>query len=724
MKLPKINLLSPKLGLAVIIVLTIISYGEFYNRGPASDDLCLYNELPSQSWYDTIYAWKNIYDSRIGHGILVSSLYHLFSSDSILSFHWNYFQLFIVLFHVGNVVLIFVILGIFNLPAFVRLGVALLFAVHPIKNAVIFTSINISYVSTFFIFLACTLFYFLLGKKKCKGSYIYNILIFTVLSLPVLTVEQILPLIPLLIILKYTFLDNRQGTILVDVVCFTILTACFLIISFSGATIAKIDYVTGGKGLQFDFAYVFNTSLSFLYRIIVPPFAYPYNEYVRTGMIRFASNYPMFLLIPVSLMLALILSTFLIKHIQDHEKYIVNKKPYLLMVVFGVFSTLLPITPLILVKYGIPGRASYIPMLGVSLSIVGSLSIMVAFAYKLCHQINSKYLTRLFSYLIVTTLTFLVAFCLLTNLSFQQAHSKSWEIKKDVISTIKEQFPSIPQDTKIFIFGMPKRIGPSPIFYDSWGLTCALKSLYQYTGKKKFNSADMPGSKSKTKLAKVIREEGISATTIEPISSMLGKGGRVVERAASIIPYVYRDNQLMPIESILLLGTGISEPKEIAINYPLVKKYNGDKYILKCLKKEIFYEASVSDLYKIKGFKIFSLPEINQIELEVDIEPKKEINQKYKMFFHIFYKDAKTFITNDQRLPMPSGSYNNKQFSVSSMVMNANLVEKIRIGVVPVSSHWKKLEINVGHGGDKQILKTKDNAIEIDILKLLQLIEI
>ena len=694
-KILKNSLSSQNVGLAIIILLTIISYGGFQTRGASDDDFCSFKYSLSQSWYNAAYNWKDTYNSRIGQGIIVPALFRLFSSESILNFHWNYFHLVGILFHVGNVILIFLILGIFDLPVFIRLSVPLIFAVHPIKEeAIVWPCAIPVYVIPLFIFLISALFYFLLGKKKYKRNNIYIILIFTVSLLPVLTIEQILPLIPFIMILKYIFFDHRRGTILLEVICFLILTVCFLFITFSGATAAKIDNVTAGKGLYFDFAYAYNSTLFLLYRIIVPPFAYPNNEFVKTELIKLTSNYPMLFLMLISFLLAFILSRSLLKNMQENGKYIV-KKTYIWVAISGIIISFFSLTPLFLTKYAIVSRSTYIPMMGVSLVIIGLISIIITLINSLCQWKQNNNISMFLSCLNITMFTFLIGCCLITNLAYQQAHSKSWEIKKNVIFTVKKEFSSIPEDTKIFIFGLPKKIGPSSIFNTSWGLSCAFNSMYE--------------------------SNGISATAIEPIASLLENRRGSGNEMAGIIPFVYHDGQLSPIHRISLLDITRGEFEKREINFPLVEEYSGDRWIFKCLKKEILLGASASGLYEIKGIKFYSLPQIHQIELQVELEPKKEIDQKYAMLCHIFYKDKEIYVGNDKRIPMSGTGYNKKLLSVYFAVMNSDEIEKIRIGIYPLSKHWERLKIDFER--DQQFLKKKDNTIEMDFVKLKENLE-
>lgn len=276
--------------------------------------------------------------------------------------HWNN-----LIFHILNVLLLFVILQKITGASYRSFFVALLFAIHPIQiESVAWVSERKNVLSTFF-YLLCVLSYISYVKEQKFGKYILFIL-FYILGLMSKPMMVTMPFV--LLLLDYWPLgrlkvgeDNGcvnprplKGnlTIIIEKIPLLIIAIIFSIISW------KSQYTSGAMTELKDIPLFARIELSlvsymkYLYKIIWPhklAFYYPYNN-----------NIPMWETIVASLILILI-SLFSV--------YYFNKKKYFL---FGWLWFLIIIFPVIgLVHLGdqaMADRYMYIPCIGIFIFIV------------------------------------------------------------------------------------------------------------------------------------------------------------------------------------------------------------------------------------------------------------------------------------------------------------------------------------------------------------------
>lgn len=698
---PRIRLSARFLAMSIVVLLTIMSYGAFYDRGPCNDDFINANKVAGHSFYDMTYNWSIKRDSRLTQVVTMPLMYHLFSADSFLNYHWDYFHLTGLLLHVGNIILIYLILSIFDLPLFMRTCVALLFAIHPIKNETILWPVDImGYVVPFFIFLMCTYVYFLLAKKQYRRDGLYSLLIFVIWFIPVFAVEQILPIIPVVMAVRYLTFPFRKKHLLLQGICIVILTASFVLITFSGGTAEKVVSETGGKGLYFDLQNVYSSMSSLFDRIVrlhwYPPFSYDSTKLIKS--IFSCSTTP--LLFGVAVLAAILCVVLLNKNRPPESGSANNIKKCFGVLLSGVLITILPLTPLLLVRFGIPGRTTYIPLIGISLIIAALLSCSGELLHSLFDKKKYKALrTPLFLVGVCLFILFVVG-CSLINFTQQNAHSKSWEIKKHVLSTVKEMFPTVPLDAKFYIFGLPRRIGPSEVF-NNYGITSAFNLLYP--------------------------NKRVRASVTKPIISLLNNHEQAPnQEAKSVIPFAWHENRLHTINRIIFRANGLDNTSMNEIKFPLLtQRYSEHQLTLNCLTKEIPLNASASGIYQIRGITLYYFPEINKMELLAELKQERSTGQKHTMLFDVFHKDVESNITkisDNQKIPVSVPRHNEKTLRLNFVIENARQIETIRIGICPKGMYWNKLEIDLK--AHQEIIRIKDNAIELSISDLREFLEL
>ena len=688
--------------MSILVLVTILNYGAFYDRGPSADDFCHAKKCFTYSYYDEVA--DNIQGapgSRLTISFLYPALFRLFSADSLLNFHWEYFHLIGLLFHIGNVVLIYVILGLFDLPAFMRLLVPLLFSIHPIKSEILLWCTPIGYAISFFIFLFCTYSYLLLAKKNHKDNIIFSLSIFMVWLIPVFSIEQILPLIPIIMILKCLVFRPKKRTALIESLYFIVLTVFYIFvtfIAFSGSTANKVHSMGRDQLLYLDLSHALSSIAMLLYRILIPPFAYPYNEYVWNQLLSgtFLNGINLLTIFAVMLFVSLLLYFARINRNVAKDLVTLGTDHYVRLIAIGLLITLATLSPLLVTGYSFESRTLYIPMLGISIAAVG----FGCWAMRLINQVLDKSSFKggavVLAVVFNTAIILFVSFSSLTNIAFQGAYAQAWDIKKRFLLTLEENFPSITSGSEAYIFGLPKKIGPAPVFADPWSLSCALKATYP-------------------------RQE-LEATAMQPVFSMLSDFDIQNRNTLdNIIPIAWCDHDLKPITRIDLQRIQDSASRKQEIFFRETQQFGQENGLyLKCLSKDIPLNAIISDLYRLTRISIYLIPQIDQIEVQVEVEPMMTTAKGYTVFCHYIYNNTEPVISG-RKIPYSTPKGNNDKFVFTFKGKNTEALKKIRIGFAPAKMYWEKLDINFEP--QSKIVTKREGAIELIIPELRKSIE-
>ena len=687
--------------MSILVLVTILNYGAFYDRGPSADDFCHAKKCFTYSYYDEVAdTIQEAPGSRLTISFLYPALFRLFSADSLLNFHWEYFHLIGLLFHIGNVVLIYVILGLFDLPAFMRLLVPLLFSIHPIKSEILLWCTPIGYAISFFIFLLCTYSYLLLAKKNHKDNTIFSLSIFTVWLIPVFSIEQILPLIPIIMILKYLVFRPKKRTAIIESLYFIVLTVFYIFvtfIAFSGSTANKVHSMGRDQLLSLDLSHALSSIVMLLYRTLIPPFAYPYNEYVWNQLLSgtFLNGINLLTIFVVMLFVSLLLYFARINRNMAKDLATLGTDHYIQLIAIGLLVTLATLSPLLVTGYSFESRTLYIPMLGISLLLVG----FACWAMRLINQVLDKssfkgdatLLAIMFNVIIIL----FVSFSSLTNLTFQGAYAQAWDIKKRFLLTLEENFPSVPSGSEAYIFGLPKKIGPAPVFADPWSLSCVFHATYG---------------------------QQVEATAMQPVFSMLSESNITNDKTLeNIIPLAWSDDDLKPITRIDLIRIQNNGAMKQEVFFRETEKFGeGIGLNLTCLVKDIALNAIVSDSYRLTRISIYLIPQIDQIEAQVEIEPIGTTAKANTVFCHYIYDDNTAPVVEGKSIPSSDLKPNRDKLLFTFKGNHIEVLEKIRIGFAPAKMYWERLEIDFK--SDQELVKLKDKAIELDISDIKELL--
>ena len=335
-------------------------------------------------------------------------------------------------------------------------------------------------------------------------------------------------------------------------------------------------------------------------------------------------------------------------------------------------------------------------MLGISLVCVGFGCWSIKLVKQILDKSKLKHGTLGIVIIINMIVLLFVFFSSLTNSAFQHAYANSWDIKKRFLTALDENFSSIPSHSEVYVFGLPRKIGPARVFADPWSLSCAFNCIY-------------PGQE-------------IEATAMQPVFSMLSgfdiQGDNTLD---NIIPIVWFDNDLKPITRIDVQRIQGTASKKQEIFFRETKKLGRVNGLnLKCLATDISLNAIVSELYRLTRISIYLIPQIDQTEVQVEIEPIGTTAKANTVFCHYIYDDNTAPVIDGKSIPSSDLKTNRDKLLFTFKGNYIKGLEKIRIGFAPANLYWERLEIDFR--SDQELVKLKNKTIELDISDIKELL--
>ena len=369
---------------------------------------------------------------------------------------------------------------------------------------------------------------------------------------------------------------------------------------------------------------------------------------------------------------------------------------YVRLIAIGLLITLATLSPLLVTGYSFESRTLYIPMLGISLVAAGFACWAVKLLKLILHKLKLKFATIAITILVNVVILLFVFFSSLTNIAFQSAYAQAWDIKKRFLLTFEENFPSIPSGSETYIFGLPKKIGPAPVFADPWSLSCAFKATYS--------------------------SQEIEATAMQPVFSMLSESNITNDKTLeNIIPLAWSDDDLKPITRVDLIRIQNNGAMKQEVFFRETEKFGeGIGLNLTSLVKDIALNAIVSDLYRLTRISIYLIPQIDQIEAQVEIEPIATTAKANTVFCHYIYDDNTAPVIDGKSIPSSDLKPNRDKLLFTFKGNYIKGLEKIRIGFAPANFYWERLEIDFR--SDQEFVKLKDKTIELDMSDIKELL--
>ena len=663
-----------------IILLNFINLIYCYHSGPSADDFCnamraskftilehIYSQLEWESW------------TRFFSSIFVPALFHVFPTQSFLTFNWGSFYFFTFFFHAGNIILINLILKIFNLPVFLRLTTITVFALHPIKTGAMFwTTPVFGYVISLFLLLFSSYFIFLsTARKSSVANYWF---VFPVLIIPMFSNEQFLPTLFIIILIKYFYLGRNKKQFWVEFSFFVAASIIFVFLLSAGVSATKLNTVTAGKGVHFNVHYIIYSLVHIVYRFIVPPFAYPNDEFVLKELSNFQINGLGILIVGV-LLLSVALLYMVMKKFSLYENELPNtSKIYFLVGITGSLLSLAAFSPLLITGYSFESRTLYVPMVGMALSVTGFVGALIIILRQLAFHFNIKLGTRLIATCTQVIIIGIVLTFSITNYISQKSYADAWAIKRELLTEISKYHLDIIKKKEIRIFGLPRKNGPAPVFADPWSLPCALESI---TGK------------------------SVKASTIMPLCLTISDKHN--NNGSNYLPFVWKKDSLK-----LLQGLNVLEPSSrLPFRNPVdlldpgwVKNYK-ESVLLNMNITKVEVNANISDLLTIKQINIFTIPQIDEIETEVVLDNSNISPKGVGVFCHHIYLEGIPTKTRSKRVKRSKSDQGNQSVFFSADQMKK--LDRIRIGFT--ANNRRRLNVELKEKTD--LLSVKDNTLVI-----------
>jgi len=447
-------------GFAFILAMVFLSYGAFWSRGGYSDDFPFlsYATSAGTGYLEAMFNWP--FNSRYSQGAFVTLLLKIFTDDITGAINWAGFQFFGLIIFSLTLVLFNAILVVFEMPWRFRLIAILFFALYPIKNqALLWPTTIVTYVLALFFLLLGTWLYLSLAKRN-QETPISLIAIWFIFLVAAFFIEQIMPTIPLIVVLRLWFYQSSKKQIIIHVGGVGVLLAIFFWAYLFTEAVAKFDrYSSGNKSIlegitQIIYKPIFSF-FTYTPRYLLDDYYWPqlFNSFIS-----------------FSFWLSLLISSFfwLLLSYNRSNEFSSDASTGQIMGAVGIAGLFwfACFSPFILIEYGMPVRTYYIPLL--------SMSIVIAALVFFALQSRHKWIRILF-----TSLGWLgTAIFVFLNLYAQDNFSQQWRKQSILIDAVEQIQNEIPRTGTVHLPNFPRNFGPAPDLDDYWTFQGILNWLY------------------------------------------------------------------------------------------------------------------------------------------------------------------------------------------------------------------------------------------------------
>lgn len=494
----------------ILFLLIVISLSRIlfvFQIGFYSDDWSFLELL----YFDNMNIWENY---RPGYLLSWKLLYSFFGLSP------EGYHLINTLIFYSNAILLYLILKKLKLPRLFVLSIPLLFIIIPHYSTFHFWA---SVIPNHFCLVMC-LGSLLLDLKALESPFpkflIWKLLSIISIVVSVFTYELFLPFFYFnLVIVFYYFRKLKTDAIDKNdisgkkLVWFLITNFVFLKIALSYKlffTITSVRMMGSEMSFTEHIYYLFLNAI----RLDYSKYDYGFNIFqsLKTAFVEYGiqlpeklitiyNYYPDSHILIVSLILALIIFIYIYKAVRNYDIRIFSLKTFSMMLLIGLvlffvgYSIFFTNYSIAFTTTGIANRVSIGASLGIAV-------ILIALITGICLFIKNKNLRSIFFSLAFTGLC-VSGFIINTTISYFWI--KADQAENEILTEIKNQFPTLPDSTRFMLDGVCPYIGPAIVFESNWDLAGAMRIAYA----KKDLKADIitPGL--------VITEEGLVTSLYE-----------------------------------------------------------------------------------------------------------------------------------------------------------------------------------------------------------------
>ncbi len=638
-------------------LLILLNYGAIWSRGGYADDFAFLAYSHSQPYWEAVTNWMTTYNSRVGQGLMMPFLLNIAKGEQTVGFHWWILHGIGLVCFIIAVYFFYKILTLLELPLLIRFVALSIFALHPLNVDVLFWPATIvGYVIPFSLFLVATYFYLFLEKTQNAG-FLLRILVFMFLLLSILSIEQLLPLMVLVFVIRFLVFSYAKRQ-LVESLLFTVISfSLFLYLALAGNTAQRVDKFSTISLLSLPdrVVEVVGASVSsyFLY-----PMKIVLDQFYWVSLLDVVVS-PLF-------WISIFVVIFLIRRMgrgMIEEKIANDKSTVLFAYVSSVLLWLGALSPLMVVSYYLPGRIFYIPLLGFSL-------LCGVFFYFVWGKISSPLLRGVF----LSCLSLGMVLFSMLNMHHQSEFSKYWHMEKKIINTLSENASVIPRAATVSLHNILLEFGPVPSMIDHYTFPSLLHWM--------FPDKNISGTTTKSLLSSLSFE-------IEDKKDVYRK-----ELANDNVPLFITQDKVVRLASFEYLPVeGFSE--SMASSGSLASDQWDKNVLIERLDLNVSQKYNDGSTLEISS--LMRIKELDSLLVNVHVFSSEKRRKSPRLQFHVFYRDG-TKVPFDMGVDQDSGFIEKEGWLKRDMLV-PNLSEVMRVelslGLRSVSEIWREKVIDV-----------------------------
>jgi hypothetical protein len=455
----------------LLLVMAFACYGRVWTRGAYSDDFLLLSYATAHPYWQAVEETAQL-SSRFSQGIMVPLVFRALSGSSPGAFHWAIFHAIALLLFSSSILLYNRILTILDVPWRVRLLAGLVFVLHPVKAEALLWPTNVfAYVLPAFIFLLGMARYFRIARegRETVGTLLAT---FTIVLFTAFFTEQIPPLFALLVAVRLYFFGAKRRDVLRNLFCLSSVLVIFIITIMNTGAATRIAR-TGWVG--------FGSLAKHLLRVVGLSAA-GFIEYSRKNLLdghsgarileSMMSMWFLLALIPLALLMRQLWKE-LNKFHQDRVR-----RPLAVMGI-GVLALLAPLSPFMVVKYDVPERGLYIPLLGFALAVAAAFELLGIALPRTWQKAMAVGILALFA----------TAGIMIDQLD-QNDFSEYWSYERKLVTQLESSEPDLPENAEISLSYIPRPSGSTPSLVNDFAFQGLLDWLFPNKGVKGSSLAD------------------------------------------------------------------------------------------------------------------------------------------------------------------------------------------------------------------------------------------
>ncbi len=585
----------------LLTVLAVISYGKISSRGGYADDFPFANYAASQSYLEGVLNWKQEINSRISQSVILLGLLHLSDLDNLESYNWTMFHGIGILAFLISLFFINCIFVIVEVPARSRFIALLFFALHPIKNQALLWPCCISgYIIPFMIFSLATWLY--LARAKVMQERVWSLLIvFSLLSFVVMSIEQLLPLIVFIVLLRLLMYSSGRRLLVMNLSGLIMVVSAFLVTALFSKNLKLSHGSYSEWNLLQIVTHAFEIFIGAARQILEHPIRIFLDNYYWDALLESAGSV-LFLVAVITLLILMVIFAYQMTK-NNFDKAPMRK--LIMIAICGSLMFLVTISPLIVVDYYLPPRVLFIPFLGIAL-VIGAMFEMLW----------QKCILNWLRYAVIILIGGVTAIFILINLLDQNGLAKYWSMEKSIIKDIQQMKHEVPSHSEINLFNIPQIKDPMPSFVNNFAFPSITNMM--------FDDKTITGSTL------------VDISDVYPISEALNaQESTTLATPGDHVVCFWQKNSLIRIQGlqlqkVALIKTGNIEWQQILDLWktnPKTKNIKGYYY-------PIIHEKNYKGGYSIQINSPIVLPETGMILLPTKIEIGKNKNVRLRLIIH------------------------------------------------------------------------------------------